>query len=122
MAKTTTEEKKPTRADARVAALKRLMFTLDEMPISSTAKNIITAEWTKTYDRLNSLMVKHPSKKKWVEVWQEMRREDLFKEYDVVEKHFKYLSIFSQDFYSVLSNRWNDLLSTFNPNASWYQD
>lgn len=116
------KEEKPTRADARVAALKRLMYTLDEMPISSTAKNIITAEWTKTYDRFNSLSATCPSKKKWAELWKEMDYNEMFQEYQVIEKHFKYLSIFSQDFYSVLNSRWNDLLSTFNPNASWYQD
>lgn len=116
------KEEKLTRADARVEALKRLVTTLEAMPLNSLAKDFITKEWTKTYDRFNSLRVQHSGKKQWAEFWQGLKREDLFKEYDAVEKHFKYLSIFSQSFYSALCNCWDQLLNTFSPHTTWYQD
>lgn len=122
VAKKKEAEEIPTRADARVDALRRLISTLEAMPLNSIAKDFVTKEWTKTYDRFNSLKVKHPHKKEWLEVWSNMTADEMFKEFKVVEKHFRYLSIFSQEFYGTLNNRWNDLLSTFNPNASWYKD
>lgn len=116
------EDTKLTRADTRVEALKRLVMTLEHMPLSSLAKDLITKEWTKTYDRFNSLKVKHSKKADWEKAWKELSYDDLFKEYKTIEDHFKHLNIFSDKFYSTLNMRWNDLLNTFSPTANWYKD
>jgi hypothetical protein len=115
MTKKDIETKKPKRSDVRHELYVRLCQTLDEMPLSDIAKGVIRTEWLKTGSRLAKL---DPTEKQW----SAMSGEELWQEYKVVEKYFKNLSIFSLDFYAILSSRWNDLWSTFNPYSNNYKD
>lgn len=110
------KEIKKSRKDARFDHLIELTKTINAMIVlDSVARGYILSQYQNAISRLTALKITN-------KVYADMNRQDLFKEYDELEKQFKMLNIFSDESYRAVSTQWSYMLNTFNPNASWYKD
>lgn len=110
------KEIKKSRKDSRFDHLVEFTKMINSMVVlDGMSRGYIILQYQTAISRLTGLKITN-------KVYADMTREDLFKEYDDMEKQFKMLNIFSDAFYRAISIQWNYMLNTFNPNASWYKD